>query len=266
MIESMIVSKAVQGIMNLIDNQKKQYYTEYSYQIKNGDFYDQISINGPFDPTGIRFKGFTVARTFQTKKNAIDTSMRGKMDTGFLASFSIDTSQNSMIEILNNGIFRLRLDSLYLNQARVKVPEKERTLNMDFEINFYATFVGINGQINTDVLLGRFIYSIRNAPLDKSDKDYVNYYNDLRKTDCVGQSFLIPRSSGYYKKKVREGVYSLEKCFGQGLYSISVNVKESSKNNFVDKMIFTGANDIITIGNATLENKFGVAPATPIHN
>ncbi len=253
MIEAMIVSKAVQGIMKLIDNRKKRYVSEYNYQIKNGNFYDQISVIGPLDPTGIRFKGFNIARTFQTEDN--------KTDTGFIAHFSIDTSKNRVLEIMNNGIFRLVLDSIHINHAKVKVPENEKTLNLDFEINFFASYAGQDGTINSEALVGKFIYSVRKAPLDKEQKDYAAYYEKRKNQECIGFGFLIPRSAGYYKRK---STNSIEKCFGQGVYSISVNVKETSKNSFVDKIIFTGSKDIITIGNATLENKFGVAPSGPV--
>jgi len=254
---ALIVSKGIEGIQHMIDNRKKRYISEYSFARKNESFYDQISTLGKFDPTGIRFSGFTIAR--------IGKGEDGLPDTAFMARFIIDDSEDKLDEMMNNGIFRLRLESFMLTGARVKVPEKERKLNMDFEISFLSSYIGENGDMNKDVMLGKFIYSIRNAPLDQTDPGYKTYYANLPKKnpDCIGYSFLIPRSAGYY---INADTHKLEHCFGQGLYSIKIAVKETSKNNFIDKVIMTGSDDILTLGNAALVKKYGSAPASVSKN
>lgn len=255
-IEGLLVSKVVQGVMKLIDDRKKKYNSVYEYLKYDGSFYNQISVNGPFDPSNISFKGFTICRTFE--------NTNGNIDTAFIAKFVIDTSNsngmNHVLEIFNNGIFHLKLESILVKNARVKMPDKDLKLNMDFEIKFVASFINGNAQMNTDQVLGNFVYSLRNAPIDPKSEGYENFYASLKNVDCAGQSFLVPRSRGWYKNSQNE----LKQCWGLGNYSIQVKVTESSKSNFVDKMIFIGSNDMITIGNEALEKKFGSAPSAPV--
>ncbi len=252
MITGLLVAKGIQGIINLIDNRKKKYTTEYSFSSENESFYDDISVAGAYDPVGMRFNGFSISR--------IGKRADGMPDTGFYAKFSIDISDDKINEIMNNGMFRLKLDSFVLHSARVKVPDNERMLNMDFEISFLSSYINDNGQMNNDVPVGRFLYSVRNAPLDESAPGYHDYYEKLvaNRSECIGKSFLIPRSRGYFKNATNRAI---EKCYGLGVYSIRVKVKESSQNNFVDKLIEYGSDDVLSVGNAVLQKKFGSAPA-----
>ena len=254
-VTTFMITKGILGIQSLINNRKKKYNSDYSFAIKDESFYDQVSTDGPFDPTGIRFKGFTITRIFNREDQSADTA--------FLASFSIDTSGDKISEIMNNGIFRLKLDTFILKSGRVKLPKHLKNLNMDLEISFLSSYISNNGQINTDVRVGRFIYSIRNAPLDQNDPSYKEYYQNLPRTNpfCSGQSFLIPRSAGYFKNdKTRK----VEQCWGEGLFSIKVAVKESSKNTFVDKLIIYNSTDLLSVGKASLQQKYGTTPAAPI--
>ncbi len=57
----------------------------------------------------------------------------------------------------------------------------------------------------------------------------------------TGRSFIIPRSFGYHLDAYGE----MTRSYSQGAYSIEVKVKESSKNNFVSKMLFENANVIV---------------------
>lgn len=248
LLASFLINKGVQGIQSMIDNRKKKYIADYFFAIKDESFYDQVSTDGPFDPTGMRFKGFTVARIIRGEDR------RG--DTMFVAKFSIDTSSQKINEIMNNGIFRLRLDSFGIKNARVRLPRQVKKLNLDFEISFLASYISSTGQIYQDATVGKFIYSIRNAPLDPNDPSYNKFYSNLalRRPECTGQSFLIPRSAGYFKNDVTKKV---EQCWGEGLFSVKVAVKECSKNSFADKLIIYSSNDILTLGNAALQKKFG---------
>ena len=134
---------------------------------------------------------------------------------------------------------------------------------MDFEISFLSSYISNNGQINTDVRVGKFIYSIRNAPLDQNDPSYKEYYQNLpiKNPFCTGQSFLIPRSAGYFKNDKTKKV---EQCWGEGLFSIKVAVKESSKNSFVDKLNIYNSADLLSVGNASLQKKYGNSPSDPV--
>jgi hypothetical protein len=253
-VTTFLITKGIQGIQSMIHNRKKKYNSDYSFAIKDESFYDQVSADGPFDPVGIRFKGFTITRIFNHDDQPADTA--------FLASFAIDTSGDKMSEIMNNGIFRLKLDTFILKSGRVKLPKHLKNLNMDMEISFLSSYISNNGQINTDVKVGSFVYSIRNAPLDQNDPSYKEYYQNLPKKSpfCTGQSFLIPRSAGYFKNDKSKKV---EQCWGEGLFSIKVAVKESSKNTFVDKLIIYNSGDLLTVGNASLIKKYGTKPTVP---
>ena len=253
-VTTFLINKGIQGISSLIDNRRKKYSSDYSFAIKDEPFYDQVSTDGPFDPTGIRFKGFTITRIYNQESQSPDTA--------FIATFGIDTSGDNISEILNNGIFRLKLDTFVLRSGRVKLPKHLKNLNMDFEINFLSSYITSSGQINTDVRVGRFFYILRNAPLDQNDPSYKAYYQNLlqTKSSCTGQSFLIPRSAGYFKNDKSKKV---EQCWGEGLFSIKVEVRESSKNTFVDKLIIYNSGDLLTVGNASLIKKYGTKPVAP---
>ncbi|MBS1920637.1 MAG: hypothetical protein JST17_10325 [Bacteroidetes bacterium] len=247
-ISSFLISKGVQGIQSLIDNRKKKFSADYFFAIKDESFYDQVSTEGPFDPTGIRFKGFTVARVQRGQNN--------HGDTVFIAKFSMDTSAGKITDILNNGIFKLRLDTFAIKNSRVRLPKHLKELNLDFEINFFTSYISNTGQIFQDVPVGKFIYSIRNAPMDPDDPSYSDFYRTLAKKHpaCTGQSFLIPRSSGYFKN---EDTKKIEPCWGDGIYSVRVAVKECSKNSFIDKLILFSSGDLLSLGNSSLQKKYG---------
>ncbi len=247
-VTSFLINKGVQGIQSLIDNRRKKYSADYSFAIKDESFYDQVSTEGPFDPTGIRFKGFTVARVQRSGNN------RG--DTVFMARFSLDTSGDKITNIMNNGIFKLKLDTFAIKSSRVRLPKKVKTLNLDFEISFLSSYISSTGQIFQDVPVGKFIYSIRNAPLDPTDPSYASFYSNLPKnrSACTGQSFLIPRSAGYFKN---DETKKIEQCWGDGIYSVRVAVKECSKNSFVDKLIIYSSADVLSLGSSALQKQFG---------
>ena len=255
MISSFLIDKSIEGIKSLINNRKKKFNAGYSFAIKDETFYDQVSTEGPFDPTGIRFRGFTLARLFKAND--------GTSDTAFIARFSMDTSGASINELMNNSIFRLKLDTFILKSARVRLPRHLKYLNMDIEISFVASYINTTGQINEDLTVGKFIYTIRKAPLDPADTDFTTYYRDLPKTSpaCTGYSFLIPRSVGYYKD---EETNKIQQCYGEGLYSIKVAVKESSKDRFIDKLIIYASPDFLTMGNTYLKGKYSPTPPAKV--
>ncbi len=252
-VTTFLIAKGIEGIQTMIANRRKRYTTNYTFAVKDESFYDQVSVLGPFDPTGIRFKGFKIVRLVGNNE--------GRQDTAFVAKFVIDTSDERINEIMNNSVFRMRLDSFQLKSAKVKMPRKTRRLNLDFEINFISSFISDNGQINADVSLGKLIFTVRDAPVDADDPAYEKYYQKLEREKplCSGQVFLVPRSAGYYKE---EETGFIEKCYGQGLYSIKVAVKESSKSNFVDKIILYNTDDVLSLGGQALQKKFGNSTST----
>ncbi len=224
------VSLATNAVKQMIAKDKKKYNAEYSYGLTDLYFYDQLSVDGPFDPVGLQFSGFKLVRTFDNK---------GVLDTALTAEFELDAT--NPYEILNNAVFRLKLKSLQLNYAKAKVPGNNNYLNMDFEIAFNTSYVNNQGVLFKNIELGKFYFFLRKAPLDKSDSGYEAYYNSLVGKKLDGQSFIVPRSFGYHMVSANNA----QPSFSQGAYNITVDVKESSKNTFVNQMIIDNSGKLV---------------------
>jgi hypothetical protein len=251
---ALLVANGVSGVKRMIDNRKKKYFSEYGFAIQNEQFYSNISTSGVFDPTGIIFKGFTIARIYKNN---------GVLDTAFVAKFVLDTTADKLLELLNSSMFSLRLESLRIKSPRVKMPENDRRVNMDFDIRFYSSYInaardeGSGGEIIRDQLVGKFIYTVRDAPVDTANPGYAAYYASLQNEQCLGKSFIIPRSKGIYKKNANV----FQHCYGPGIFSVVVSVKESAESNFVDKIINWAGDDLMSLGNEKLVRKYGYAPS-----
>ena len=224
------VSLATNAVKQMIAKDKKKYNAEYNYALTDLYFYDQLSIDGPFDPLGLQFSGFKLVRTFNNN---------GKTDTALTAEFVLDTE--NPYEILNNAMFRLKLKSLKLNYAKAKVPGNNNYLNMDFEISFHSSYVNAGGELFKNMELGKFYFFVRKAPLDQSMEGYGAYYKGLEGQRLDGKSFIVPRSFGYHVV----GTNDTRPSFSQGAYNITVNVKESSKNTFVNQLIIDNSSRIV---------------------
>lgn len=235
------ISLATTAIKQMIAKDKAKYTAQYSQALTDLYFYDQLSTQGPFDPVGMQFNGFRLVRTFHNGD---------RLDTALVADFELDT-QNPY-EILNNSVFRLKLRSLQLNYAKAKVANNgQRTLNMDFEITFNSSYVNGDGVLFRNVELGKFYFFLRNAPLDPSAPGYADYYNKLQGKPLEGKSFIVPRSYGYHIV----GASATEPSFSQGAYDIHINVKESSKNSFVNTMIIDNSGSVIDMVGSKLKAK-----------
>ncbi|RYY69447.1 MAG: hypothetical protein EOO13_09510 [Chitinophagaceae bacterium] len=224
------ISLATNAVKQMIAKDKAKYNAEYSYGLTDLYFYDQLSVDGPFDPLGLQFSGFKLVRTFENQ---------GRMDTALIAEFELDAA--NPYEILNNSIFRLKLKSLQLNYAKAKVPNNNNYLNMDFEISFNSSYVNSQGALFKNMELGKFYFFLRKAPLDKTMPGYEAYYQNLVGKKLDGQSFIVPRSFGYHIT----GKNNAQPSYSQGSYNITVNVKESSKNTFVNQMIIDNSGQLV---------------------
>ena len=226
------VSLATDLIKKVIAKDRAKYVQEYSVGLTDMYFYDQLSTESAFDPIGMQFKGFTVYRTF--------TNDQGKMDTALKVVFGIDMQHP--YEIINNSIFRLRVQELQLNYTKVKMTAaQKKTINMDFEIVFNTSYVNESGVLFKDVELGRFFLLLREMPVDRTLPNYNSYYADLNGKMVDGKSFIVPRSFGYYVA----GTGKTGKSYSQGAYTITVNIKESAKDKFVTKIIADNSDKLI---------------------
>lgn len=239
------VSAGSKAVKKLIDAESKKYTAEYKSGLTNLFFYDQLSIKSAFDPIGMQFSGFTFVRTFKNKEGAVDTAI--------IARFSLDTDSNSIYDIFNNSFFKLRLDSIDIRYAKAKVSgsrwympwtlfqkKHDERLNLDFEIKFTTNYVNREGNLFSNVELGTFYLNLREAPLNKTAKGYTAYYDGVKGKALDGFSFLVPRSFGYY---YHNGDF--KESYSKGLYNVIINVKESSKDKFVDKMIISNSSQIV---------------------
>lgn len=235
------VSLASSAIKKMIAKEKAKYNASYKYALTDLYFYDQLSTQSPFDPIGMQFTGFRLTRTF---------SRNGIQDTALTAEFELDT--DNPYEIINNSVFRLKLKSLRLNYAKAKVASNGRkTLNMDFEIIFTTSYVNQDGVLFRNMELGRFYFFLRNAPLDKMAKNYESYYTGLAGKKLEGQSFIVPRSFGYHIT----GENNTEPSFSQGAYNIQINIKESSKNSFVNQLVIDNSGSLIDALGSKVKSK-----------
>lgn len=235
---SMLMQAASVGseaLKKFIDNEKKKYTAEYSEGIYNLYFYNHLSENNAWDPEGIQLKEFTFVRTFKTKS--------GKIDTALKITFMLDTT--NAFEIYNNAVFKLKVKDIQINYAKAKVPTKrwympwtyiqkkrKDKLDLDIEIDFNTTYNSEQGIIYHNIELGKFYFLIRDAPLDKNDPDYKNYYDSLVHECVDGYSFIVPRSFGHYYNG-----NEYKPCYSQGKYNITISVKESGKEKYIDKLI-----------------------------
>ena len=224
------VSLATNAVKQMIAKDQKKYNATYQYGLTDLYFYDQLSVDGPFDPLGLQFSGFKLVRTFINK---------GIMDTALIADFELDAS--NPYEILNNSVFRLKLKHLDLRYAKAKVPGNNNFLNMDIEIVFNSSYVNPQGQLFKNIELGKFYFLLRQAPLDKLAPGYDAYYQQLVGKKLDGWSFIVPRSYGYHMVDRNNA----QPAYSQGAYNITVNVKESSKNKFVNQMILDNSGKLV---------------------
>jgi hypothetical protein len=248
------ISAAVQGIIFLVDKEKKKYTADYQSTVGQCYFYDQISPNSPFDPTGMQFTGFTLIRMIQDKK--------GNSDTALYARFSVD--MNNAYEIINNSTFSLKLDELKVDYSKAKImalkwyepwswfmASKYPKLNMDFEIVIASSYVTQDGAIFDNVPIGKFYLILRDIPMSSDDPEYKGFYESIVDKPLLGRSFLVPRSFGYYYPALNQ----IKPCYGQGIYNIVTNVTESSRSNFVSELLFENSTVMINQMGNTIQNK-----------
>lgn len=230
-----VLSYAGKGVMALINMERKKYTASYQQSLTDLVFYDQLSDKSAFDPIGMQFNGFDVLRMVKTSAKTVDTA--------FYAAFEPDLS--NPYEIINNSFFRLKLKDIKIDYAKAKVAsskwylpwswggkKKKNKLNLDLEIIFRASWVTEDGHFYDQVEIGRFLLVLRDVPINQKDPAREAYFEALKGTTLIGRCTLVPRSFGYYYF----GSSLLQPCYGQGIYSIETNIKESGAQNFVLKM------------------------------
>lgn len=237
------ISVAAEGIKYLIEQDKKKYTAEYAVAKSDMYFYKNISTKSAFDPTDIQFKGFNILRTFK------NTS--GELDTALYISFILDTE--NPYEIINNSIFRLKVDTFIFNYSKAKIPgyrwylpwtliyKESNKANLDVEISLNASWLNKYANVSKNIPLGKFYLNLRDIPLDKDSDAYTDYQKSVTNKQLDGYCFLVPRSFGYYYSPNN----TYEECFGQGLYNIDIKINEAGKTKFVTKIMQDNSDVII---------------------
>lgn len=220
------------SIKKVIDNEQKKYQAQYIFKIESSHwhrlqndstyFYNDVSTVGSFDPTGMQFTGFTILRM-------------SRRDTAMKAVFELDTS--NLCEIYHDGVFRLKLKELELNYAKAKIPSNAKNkINLDFQIQFMASYITPTGQMNSNVVLGNFSLTLPGVTVQS--KESCRRYAGM---PLNGWSFIVPRSYGYS----RSADGSVSPVYNQGAYTINVTVKETSKSKYVTKLLADESGTVI---------------------
>jgi hypothetical protein len=252
------VNKGVQVAQKMITDRKNRYIAQYNFAKSDRYFYNELSVKSAYDPTAIRFRGFTIIRTLGHPHES-DTQEDQGEDTVFYARFIVDSTDGKYLEIINNGFFRMRLDSIRLTRPKVVHPKDLKQVSLDLDIEFTSTYRADNGQMFTDASLGKFSLALRDVPLFGGDEESRHYYDSLnhKKPALTGTCFTVPRSLGFYRTKLG----TLETAYGLGLYSVKAVIKETSKPKFIDKLIIITSDPTLAIGSSTLQKKMA-APAS----
>ena len=237
------ISLATEGVKFLIEMDKKKYSASYKTGKEHLYFYNRPSVRSAVDPLGMQFDGFYLTRAVSGKN--------GKTDTALFISFSVDTE--NPYEIINNSIFRLKIDSFYMNYSKAKIPgfrwylpwtfmyKNRNTVNLDIEMEVTASWIDKRGNITRDETIGIFYLLLRDVPLDGASGEAKAFSAGIEGTKAGGYSFLVPRSYGFYYNDEREYI----PCWGQGAYNISIKVNEAGKDHFITKLVHDNSNIIV---------------------
>lgn len=238
-----LVSEATSLVKTVITNELNKFTTVSTFTKAGLYFYDQPSTAGLFDPAGMQFTGFELVRTIK------DAS--GNPDTAFIAEFALDTTKSA--EILNNSIFKLKLKDFRLKYVKPKVGlTTKRKMSIEFDISFMTAYVNDKGNIYDSVLLGKFHLLLKDVSIDLNDLNFGRCAKDTSAPEVTGQSFIVPRSFGYFKTGTK-----LITGYNQGLYTIVATVKECTKPLFGIKVTTDGSTVLLNTTSEDLTTEAG---------
>ncbi|HRY33811.1 MAG TPA: hypothetical protein P5531_12665 [Bacteroidales bacterium] len=213
------------SVKSLLTEDLSKYTATYGGGQSQLSFYRDVSLRSMTDPDGIQFRGLKVVRTVEARD--------GKRDTAFFASFSIDRDQP--LEIMNNGRFRLRLDSMFIRYSRAKIKSRQLLkplswgyyrrpkFGLDLSVSIQASWMNEQSTLFDQVKLGSFSLRLDDIPMDPSTKNYRDYFEKLKDSLLPGSCFLVPRSVAHLKT----GPEIYKPCYGKGMYELTVNITEN---------------------------------------
>lgn len=235
---------AVDGVKQLIKQEQKKYTAEYQFSKSNLYFYDAPSATAMLDPHSIKLQGFEIKRTAQTGSTD-SLALRIRLD--------MKEDEPSLYTLLNNSIFQLKVSELKLRYAKAKIPaahwfmpwtliyRKHDKVNLDVAVTLSGSWIGDDGTIRTNQLLGTSLLTLRDVPINDSEA-LLAYEQKQQNKTLDGYFYLVPRSAGSFLGQHTGQSDGITKGYGQGVYSIAVTVVESGKTHFVNKVISDNIN------------------------
>ncbi len=187
------------------------------------DFYNDPSLSGALDPSGMHFNGIGCLRIDEQTK-----------DTLFYVSCHIDPSK--LYRIVYHSKFELVLDTLIVSPKHSNLPNSKLPLEFSFEerkdfkltmsIKLTSSWITDAIELHNDEQLGEFTLSVainKDMIDDKGFYRYVRKDGETPRFDVIGESFIVPRS--YMGYRDNEGNYN--NIWGTGQYKFSIELKES---------------------------------------
>lgn len=233
------VSMLATGIKTAIDREQKKYEAQYEFIIepthnhKIADdslyFYRSTSDKGWFDPTGIKFRGFTIERYFGNNR-----------ELAMKASFELDTC--NLTEIFYDGIFRLKLKEIEVYYAKAKMGRRRKKINLDISVQVSSSFFTQQGQLFNNIQLGSFQATVANLEVGNKES-WTNYSN----RQMNGYCFIIPRSYGH----TLDGADK----WNEGMFALHVTVRETSRHKYLNKTTVNTAGKFIDATQSALDIK-----------
>ena len=236
-----LVSEAVTVVKTIITNEQGKYTASTPFTQSGLYFYDQPSLTGAFDPSGMQFTGLELVKLCRS-------------DTAFIATFSLDTSR--MTEVLNNAQFNLKMTGFRLKYVKPKVAAGgSHKMSVQIDLTFMTAFVAGTGVLMDSVVLGKFHVLLNDISIDPKDPAFGRWPEGKPFPEVSGKSFTVPRSLGYFKHGT-----ALVQGYNQGMYTILASVKECTKPSFADRVLSENSTWIISAASSGVSSELNKTP------
>ncbi|MCR5071055.1 MAG: hypothetical protein K6A62_03930 [Bacteroidales bacterium] len=184
------------------------------------DFYDDVSFDGPMDPSGMKFNGIGCI-----KKQGDDTT--------FFVSCHIN--RDKIHRIVNHSKFELVLDTLIVSPYHSDLPNTRLDIPFSFDerdnfsltlaMQLTSSWMDQLPQMNKDQVLGDFLITVPVRKEELGPDGYLKYVRangEAPRYAVVGESFIVPRS--YMSVRSADG--KMKYSWGTGEYKLAVTLSE----------------------------------------
>ncbi len=217
-----VANLSSKALFSIFDKVKASRVSEWKVPVTKDYFYNSVSFLGPYDPSGLQFRGIQMSR------NMVQDDSRNSV---FHLECSMPTDSVSLTNFLANSRFVLELDSLAIDLSKVKARyTAKKKISIEIDIAFKATWVDESLTVHKDQELGMFRISLPSLKYDPS-----NPVRTFGKADGVhinGVCFFIPRSYAAYVEDVEyePGMFRREyrNFWSAAEFEVGMTVKEST--------------------------------------